>query len=77
MKSRKRTNSLLDCIGGTAHHWQLGEPNGEKVVLGVCKKCGAERNDFPSSAKDGDGDWREIRKLTKHSFNFSQDNLPN
>lgn len=36
---------------GCAHHWVLGSPSGA-VSLGVCKRCGAER-EFSTAPERG------------------------
>ena len=35
------------------HHWKLGSPNG-RTSMGVCQRCGAERE---FSATDTTGGW--------------------
>ena len=59
-----------DCV----HHWVIDEAREGKVRLyGRCKKCGAERFDFPSSFDEdrlswGGGELRRLRMKRSEPF---------
>lgn len=49
------------CSAGGAHHWRIDEPGGGRHFLaGVCRKCGAQRNDFRTS--DGEVSFQELHR---------------
>ncbi|MEZ4503359.1 MAG: hypothetical protein R3C39_12095 [Dehalococcoidia bacterium] len=43
--------AVAEVMTGCAHHWILGSPSGA-VSLGVCKRCGAER-EFSTAPERG------------------------
>ena len=34
------------------HWWVIESPDGRHLLPGKCKKCGAERDDFPATSDD-------------------------
>ena len=50
--SQARPKAGAPVRNGCVHHWRIPEPDGNKVLDGVCGKCGAVRGFFA-----GEQDW--------------------